>query len=75
MKRHILFLKSVTLANILLGTGKCKNEGKWILICEDNIEDMRVLQNATTEFLRGTNYKNYKLCFAEPNNYGNFIIL
>ena len=73
MRRHILFLKNVAFANELLATGKCKNEGKFILTCEDSNEDMQILQNAATEFLKGTNYKDYKLCFAKSNNYGDFI--
>lgn len=73
MKRHILFLKNVSLANALLATGKCENEGNWILTCDDNIEDIQILQRAATEFLKGTNYKDYELCFAKPCNYSDFI--
>lgn len=75
MKRHILFLKSTALANVLLATGKCKNEGQWVLTCEDNMEDMKILQNATANFFKNTDYKNYKLCFADPENYGSFITI
>lgn len=75
MKRHILFLKNVSLANALLATGKCENEGSWILTCDDNKEDIQILQNAATEFLKGTNYKDYELCFANPCNYSDFTTL
>lgn len=75
MRRHILFLKSVQVANVLLATGKCKNESEWVLTCEDNNKSMEVLQKAITKFFKGTVYKNYKLCFAEPDNYGRFIII
>lgn len=75
MKRHILFHKSIALANVLLATGKCKNEGRWIFTCKDNVEDMQILQKACSEFLKNTDYRNYKLCFGEPNNYGKFITI
>lgn len=75
MKKHILFLKNVQLVNALLKTGKCKNEGNWIIVCEDNKEDMQLLQNATSEFLKNTIYKDYKLCFANPNDYSDLIII
>lgn len=73
MKRHVIFLKNVQLANILLNTGKCKNEGNWIFSCEDKKEDMEILQNACKEFLKDTDFKNYKLCFANSKNYSDCI--
>lgn len=73
MKRHIIFEKNSKIANALLGTGKCTNEGNWLFTCNDNIEDMKVLQNAVDELTKGTAYKNYKLVFANENNYSDFI--
>jgi hypothetical protein len=75
LKLHILFLKNIQLVNVLLSTGKCKNEGNWILSCEDNKEDMKILQKSCTEFLKCTVYKDYKLCFANPINYGDFMMV
>lgn len=73
MKRHILFLKIVQLVNALLATVRCKNEGHFILSCEDTQDNMKILQYACAEVLKGTGYQNYKLCFASPNNYSDFI--
>lgn len=73
MKRHILFMKNVDLANILLATEKCTNNGNWVFTCEDSIMDMKEIQKACTNFLKNTPYKDYKLCFANPNNYSDFI--
>jgi len=75
MKRHIIFEKNVLLANALLSTGKCKNEGNWIFTCNDNIEDMKILQKACDEVTRGTDYRNYKLVFANENDYSDFVII
>ena len=73
MKRHIIFEKSSRIANALLETGKCTNEGNWIFTCNDNIEDMKSLQNACDELTKDSEYRNYKLIFANANDYSDFI--
>ncbi len=75
MKRHIIFVKNVQLANALLSTYRCTNESNWIFTCDDNKEDMQALQQACTEFLKGTSYSNYKLSFANPSDYGDLITI
>lgn len=75
MKRDIIFLKNVGLANALLNTGKCKNEGNFIIRCEDKREDMELLQKACSNYLANTEYKNYKLCFANSENYKDIITI
>lgn len=73
MKRHIIFEKNTMVANALLNTGKCKNEGNWIFSCNNNMEDMKILQDAVTELFKGTGYRNYKLVFANENDYSDLI--
>lgn len=73
MKRHVIFEKNTLIANTLLATGKCENEGSWIFTCNDDKEDMKVLQNAFDEIAKGTAYRNCKLLFANENNYSDFI--
>lgn len=78
MKRDVLFLKDVGLANALLATEKCENTGNWKIRCDDNIEDMKILQSACTEYLAHcpyTSMRNYKLTFANSENYRDFIII
>ena len=73
MKRHIIFEKSTILANKLLETGLCKNEGKWIFSCNDDIKDMKKLQDACNKIVKRSIYPNYKLTFALENDYSNII--
>ena len=73
MKRDIIFMKSTQLANALLATGKVKNEGNFLLTCDDNIEDMKTIQKACSDFLKNTPFKNYKLCFANSEDYRNWV--
>lgn len=73
MKRDIIFMKSVKLANALLETGKVKNEGNWLLTCNDSIEDMKIIQKACSDFLLNSIFKNYKLCFANSEDYRDWI--
>lgn len=78
MTRDIIFEKNVGLANALLKTGKCKNLGHWVLRCDDNIEDMKILQKACSEYLADAEYKGvrkYKLLFAESGNYNNSMLI
>lgn len=78
MKRDVLFLKDVGLANALLATKKCENTGNWTIRCNDNIEDMKILQDACTEYLAKcpyTSMRNYKLTFANSENYRDFITI
>ncbi len=74
-RKDIIFLKNVKLVNALLKTGKCKNEGRWIITCEDNEEDMRILQKAYTHALKGTIYRNHKLIFSDRGDYSNLKII
>ena len=73
MKMHIIFEKNTYLANAILATGKVKNEGNWIFSCQDNIEDMKAIQKVFSEKVKNTPYKNYKLTFANENDYSDFI--
>ena len=75
MKRDIIFFKNVGLINVLLKTGKCTNEGDFILRCEDKKEDMEILQKACSDYLANTEYKNYRLCFANSEDYGDIVII
>ena len=72
MRRDIIFLKSVSLANALLRTGVCKNERGWLFTCEDDEETMKALQKACSEHLKNTTHRNYKLIFANSNDYSDF---
>lgn len=71
-RKSIIYLKSVKVVNALLKTGKCKNEGRWSISCEDNEEDMKILQKAYSHVLKGTIYKDHKLIFHNPGEYQNF---
>ena len=73
MTRDILFIKNTRLFNTLLKTGVCENKGRWILQCEDTKENMKKLQEACSELVKGTSYRSYKLCFANSNNYRDII--
>lgn len=68
-KRHIIFEKNAYIANILLKTGRCKNEGNWIFSCKDNVEDMKILQEAVYAKEKEIGAK-IKLLFANPDDYG-----
>ena len=68
-KRHIIFKKNTYIANILLKTGRCKNEGDWIFSCKDNVEDMKILQEAVYAKEKEIGAK-IKLLFANPDDYG-----
>jgi hypothetical protein len=76
VKRHILFHKETGLLEALLTTGLCTDEGFWIITCDNNIDVMRKLQEKCTEYIKSTqheNYHNYKLCFANEDNYNDLI--
>lgn len=73
MKRHIIFQKSTGMVNALLLTGLCKNEGRWIITCDDNTDVMKELQKACNKITVGTPYKNYKLTFALEDDYSNLV--
>jgi len=73
MKRHIIFEKNARVANALMATGKCKNEGNWIFSCDDNMEDMKILQQAVSEVFKGTDYRNFLLGFANEDDYSDLV--
>lgn len=75
MKRHLIFPKSTIIINALLKTGKCKNEGDWIITCNEDMQDMKILQETFKETVKNTYYKDYKISFANPTNYSDFITI
>ena len=70
MKRHLIFKKCVYSLNAMLETEKCKNEGSWIISCDDNLEVMQTLQDA---YSKANSDNRLKICFANPDNYSDFV--
>lgn len=73
MKRHLIYFKDHFLTKHLLSTNLCINEGDGIISCEDNLEVMKTIQLKYAECLRNTVYRDSKICFANEENYHDFV--